>query len=241
MTPEQILQADMILDPADLRTVVDLASRSSAILEIWLDRDKRTFTSRFYAPPEGVKPPEDCLWIFPLEPANGNILVRQTGQIKFMFYLGQYAVGGSSQFLRVETVGNVRVLAISIPSLLRSRLQRSTPRYPIPRDRPCIVRASRLREIMLSGTLLDVHLHGLGFEVTRVEGEFEKGDSVSVEVQPSSFGIQPFKVLGTVCFKSRIRDNDSMASLADRYGILLAQDSQYILLRQLVEKLRRMG
>lgn len=242
MNLEQILQSgDMVLDPAELRYLLGEATRAAEVLEIWLDRDKRTFTSRLFPPPEEVAPPPNTLWITPLEPANGNIAIRQANQIRFLFHMGRYAVGGSIQFHKVETVGAARVLGMGMPSLLRIHLQRSNARYVVPRDRPCLVKASRRRELVLAGTLLDINLHGLGFEIANAETAFEKGETVSVEVQPTPFGIQTFKVYGTVCFKSRVREAEPDALVMDRYGVQLAQDGQYMLLRQLVEKLRRLN
>ncbi|MBU0664496.1 MAG: PilZ domain-containing protein [Proteobacteria bacterium] len=159
----------------------------------------------------------ELLLIAPMEPVNGNGLIRRSQQVFFRFPIGTNSLECTSRFLAIQTVRGNPFIALEFPTSCQELTQR---RYY--RSKLLIENLSKVivhlpdKEVAIC-SLLDIGVNGLAFENPWPPPRLSLGMHVSIQLEIPDF--PSYRLSGVVRTLINCRKKKDCHAVSCRCGI----------------------
>lgn len=212
------------MERPQIQAILERFFVSRGLLEIGLER-QQTFASTLVHLGEipGTPPVSDAapsLFISPLEPATGNLAIRQSRAIRMRFSLGENLYEARVEFRNVVANGPQRLIQLGYPTLLRVVGRRKIQRVSVPDALRLRVTASHYSGRETQGRLQDITLQGLCIQSALLDPPFQCKDRIKTEIVVRRDEVEKIVIQGEVAWHYRVRlPEGNEFLLVDRYGL----------------------
>lgn len=126
----------------------------------------------------------DHLLILPLEPGMGNLFLRQSHTVVMRMFTRSLAVEMCSHFKELTKVGNLPVIRLNYPVILRKIRNRREYRAKVIDGLDCIASVEIDEELdPLNFTIADISVSGIALSMTRKEHKlFQEGNNLPIKL-----------------------------------------------------------
>lgn len=230
---------NIISDPHRIQRHLQTALLEEEVVELQLEDRSRTFFSRMVdeLPPleefteeDGsiiLREPEyqegsylerrELLLIAPMEPVNGNGLIRRSQQVFFRFPIGTNSLECESRFLGIQIVRGNPFIALEFPTSFTELNQRRYYRTKLLIQNRSQVIVRLPDNDGAACTLLDLGINGLAFENPWPPARLPSGLPVSLLLQIPNF--PDLQLSGVVRTLIKCRDKKNCHTVSFRCGV----------------------
>ncbi|MDD3814120.1 MAG: PilZ domain-containing protein [Desulfocapsaceae bacterium] len=230
---------NVISEPHRIQRHIQTALLEEEVVELQMQDRSRTFFTRLvdYLPPleefteeDGsviLREPEyqessylqqrELVLIAPMEPINGNGLIRRSQQVFFRFPIGTNSLECESRFLGIESVRGNPFIALAFPTSCKELSQRRYYRTKLlTKDSSQVIVELPDKEVAAC-TLLDIGINGLAFENPWSPTQLPVGTPVSLQLEIPNF--PDYRLSGVVRNLIKCRKKKDCHAVSCRCGV----------------------